>query len=320
MKRALDLSESEIIAAVNEKFGCNFNELEFLPAGESSWVYIVVDETGRKSVLKILKLPEVSTVEVLESLSNRSFRWMPQFKKSIQGNLWEEIGGLYFSIQEFIHADTLHNTLDTPSNKDLHQLGVVLYELHSLRLEQSELLHVTRESFDSPLINMAHSAVREVVKQMNPSSAIESVRDCLIAQKGSIDQLFINIKEYGSELSKATNDLVLTHGDVHSGNILQSSNGLYLVDWDEAMLSLPEMDFKYFNDEQLSVISQGYGRDLLKSRLQIQYYRNLQMIRALWFWPTKLLSTEGKEQQLTAMTTLELFDSSPHLRRALEKF
>lgn len=320
MKTPSNLSEAEILQTVNEHFEIGAATLEFLPIGESAWIYVATDVEGQKTIIKAQEQLDLASSEVLELLRQQNYSWMPHLMTSADGRVWEKVGSLYFSAQQYIGSVSLNHAGSEPRDTYLHTLGVMLKDLHTVQFKADELPHVKQEQFDSPLVELAHKAVEAITSHTGSNPAVQAVQQCFETQKDKLDQLFINIKRYGDELFRQPHNFRLTHGDVHFGNIIEPPDGhLYLVDWDETSIALPEMDLKYFSNEQLTVISQGYGQDLLENRLAIQYYRNLQMIRALWFWPNKLLEAPDQEQDSLAKATVDIFSSSPFLLRALTK-
>ena len=53
----------------------------------------------------------------------------------------------------------------------------------------------------------------------------------------------------------ATNEAgVVTHGEPHPGNLIHTSNGLALVDWDTVALARPERDLWMFDDGTATAI------------------------------------------------------------------
>lgn len=318
MKTPLALGDSEIIHAINGRFSTDVTDLDFLPVGESSWIYVASDGEDHRSIIKAQEELNPATEEVLELLRSQDYKWMPQVVVSAAGHVWENIGSLYYSVQQYIGSVSLNHANSKPDDTYLRTVGAMLKDLHGIQFNEMQLQHVDRENFDSPLIAHAQAALEAIARQTEPTEAVRAVQSCFDAQAENIDQLFSNLARYGSDLRDAQPRLVLTHGDVHFGNIIEPSDDhLYLVDWDEASISLPAMDFKYFSDEQLAVISDGYGQNLLADRLQLQYYRNLLMVRALWFWPTKLLAAPIAEQGAIAKTTIDIFSLSPYFVRAL---
>jgi hypothetical protein len=123
------------------------------------------------------------------------------------------------------------------------------------------------------------------------------------------------------QLQNEYQPFVLTHGDVHFGNVLQSEDSrLYLIDWDWAALGLREYDLMYFDDEQLRVLSIGYEQDLLSRRSALDYFPTNLIIRALWFWINKALKPENNEELTHAANFVcDLFEVGTPLNSFLKR-
>lgn len=106
---------------------------------------------------------------------------------------------------------------------------------------------------------------------------------------------------------------------MHFGNTLETRDGkFYLIDWDSTIIGGIGHDLMYFNDAQLVDISLGYGNDLLADQENLQYYRNHLMLRFVWFWLNKAMSTNSAQDlQAVADTFTTAFDNSDYLLRAL---
>ncbi|MFC7623784.1 phosphotransferase [Microlunatus sp. GCM10028923] len=60
-------------------------------------------------------------------------------------------------------------------------------------------------------------------------------RDALLARLAEFDAI-------AATLPTSPDDLVLTHGEPHPGNLLRGPGGLHLIDWDTVGLAVPERD------------------------------------------------------------------------------
>lgn len=72
----------------------------------------------------------------------------------------------------------------------------------------------------------------------------------------------------------ADDDLVITHGEPHLGNVMRDGDALALVDWDTAGLALPERDLSIIDgitDDDLATYAEASGRSV--SRRALDFYR-----------------------------------------------
>jgi len=318
MKLPLTLSNSQIISTVNRLFDVHVTRVNFLPVGESSWIYIAVDKNGQRNVVKAQKEVTPASVEIMGELMRQRYKWTPAVMFSKRGVVWEEVDGIYFSLQQYIEPSELKHADSMPSKVYLQQIGQLLKELHSIRVNDASIAHVKTETFEFTTATLAKKALAQLHSSSSDTQSVRTVRTMMAQQNGQIAQLFKNCYTLGAVLAEQKLPMSITHGDLHFGNVIESTqHHLYVVDWDHAMIAPREHDLMYFSDEQLVAISDGYGRNLLENKVAIRYYRNYLLIRALWFWLHKLLEAEAVEQPAIASSIVRIFDDSPYLLRAL---
>jgi spectinomycin phosphotransferase len=89
----------------------------------------------------------------------------------------------------------------------------------------------------------------------------------LAAALGTFDELT-------AELTRSGGELVITHGEPHSGNLIRTDGGLLLIDWDMVGLALPERDLWWIVSEaraEAAQYTQLTGRAV--SETALSFYR-----------------------------------------------
>lgn len=317
MKTPLTLPDNDIIHAVNNAFSLAIVHLEFIPAGEASWLYKATAETGEQLVVKIQKSVAAAPSEVIAQLTEHHYQWIPESFLTAELLLWANAHGYYFSVQRFVDSEQSYEADSSPDNTYLEQVGRALAALHSQPFEPAKLPHVESEPFTLEGVATARQLLADILSNTDDNEHIQRARRVLQIHKASIEQLFVNLTTYTELLSTLPRKLTIVHGDMHFGNILAPKNDhLYLVDWDNAKYSLPEKDIMFYSDDQIQAVSKGYGRNLLEDRVVVQYFRNYLVIRALIFFLEKL--THGTVVDTSAADKIvEIFDMGPFMRRAL---
>jgi spectinomycin phosphotransferase len=70
----------------------------------------------------------------------------------------------------------------------------------------------------------------------------EPARHELARHVDTIDRALHHLDDLTQRLDDPAMDLVVTHGEAHPGNLLQTTSGLALIDWDTVALARPERD------------------------------------------------------------------------------
>ncbi len=320
MKKALENVERSLQQTIGEQFGVNIQQLDFVPIGESSWLYKATDAEGRSLAVKVQKDNNPAVDEARRLLAESEFPYVPAIHLAKDGNVQAAMGDFYVSVEDYVEHDDVKAHDATPEKDYLITLGKILRSLHSVVLPPiNGTSPIPIETFRSLYLSPAQESVVDFMDWSVDKPEARAIRDIVESNTDTINALFARSTELGPQLAAKQPELTLTHGDVHFGNILEAVNGeFYIVDWDSTIIGGVGHDLMYFSDKQLADISLGYGRDLLQDQENLQYYRNHLMLRFIWFWLNKARSSTT-EQGLQAVTETiaATFDNSDYLLRAL---
>jgi spectinomycin phosphotransferase len=70
----------------------------------------------------------------------------------------------------------------------------------------------------------------------------EPARQLVTEHAASLAAALDAFDKLAAELKASAGELVITHGEPHSGNLIRSDRGLLLIDWDTSGVALPERD------------------------------------------------------------------------------
>lgn len=73
-----------------------------------------------------------------------------------------------------------------------------------------------------------------------------------------IDLIRDLLAEFDRLAAQTSTKLVVTHGEPHPGNLIRTTDGLKLVDWDTVALAAPERDLSLFDDHTAYTNLTGY--------------------------------------------------------------
>lgn len=320
MKEALVNVETRLRHTIGEQFGVDIQRLDFVPVGESSWLYKATDVGGQLFAVKVQKDKNPAVDETRRLLAESEYRYVPAIHLTKDGNVQAVMGDLYVLVEDYVehYVVKVHDT--SPDKEYLITLGKALHSLHSIVVSPTNgTSPIPTESFRSHYLLPAKESIAQFMDWSADKPEAQTIRDIIESNSNTINALFSRSAELGAQLAAKQPQLRLTHGDVHFGNILEAKDGrFYIIDWDLAIIGGVGHDLMYFSDKQLAEISLGYGSDLLQDQENLQYYRNHLMLRFIWFWLNKAKSSDT-EQGLAAVTETigTTFKNSEHLLRAL---
>lgn len=320
MKKPLGIPSEYLQSTIAQQFGIRVKQLEFIPIGESSWLYKATDIDGKFLAVKVQREDNPAVNEARRLLTLSQYAYAPETYMAESGKAQANMGGLYVSIEDYIEHNDVKVHDSTPDQKYLQTLGRALRSLHDVEVPQSDSDgSIPVETFRSLYLAPAQETLANFMDWSAGKPQVERIKDVLINKSDAIQSLFDRSIELGTKLLKNPPKLILTHGDVHFGNTLETDDGhFYIIDWDSTIIGGAGHDLMYFSDAQLAEISIGYGSDLLADQDNLQYYRNHLMLRATWFWLNKAMSATSNEniQSLTE-TVLTIFNDSDYMLRAL---
>jgi spectinomycin phosphotransferase/16S rRNA (guanine(1405)-N(7))-methyltransferase len=88
----------------------------------------------------------------------------------------------------------------------------------------------------------------------------EPARALLAANAAAVVQRFGHYDDVAAEVAGRTDRMVLTHGEPHRGNTIDTADGVMLIDWDTALVAAPERDLWALADTDPTVLVEYTAR------------------------------------------------------------
>ena len=126
----------------------------------------------------------------------------------------------------------------TPAQRaDLVRL---LADLHGAT--EAALPVARRRHLDLPYRPQLQAALRELDRPWTGGPFSEPVRELLAGSAEELREWLRVFDQLAAEVDAAADDVVVTHGEPHAGNVLLGAGQTFLVDWDTVGLAPPERD------------------------------------------------------------------------------
>jgi aminoglycoside phosphotransferase (APT) family kinase protein len=162
------------------------------------------------------------------------------------GELSWQFGSTSAALFPFIAGQSLGER--GAAHTDAESLGAIFAQLHGIPSEVAAGL--PRESFDIKDLEKLKRYL-EILATSSPfSSAVRvEVESLLAAHRLFVERVALAIEKLQQSALRASFPLVITHGDAHLWNIISSDRGgLFVIDWDLALLAPLERDIAIFQD------------------------------------------------------------------------
>lgn len=272
MKHRLNVNDSVIVAAVQNSFGITLQSLEFLPVGEGAWAYKGVDANNKEWFVKLCRLDTSNVAQVTSYLHNDLelpfvlSPILPQGQKATP-----KINDTYVSIYPYIEGETL--SYDNLNKEYLVEIASDLRKLHDATLSQYIESLLPKETFDKYQATVP-VLIDKASHYEGNDELLQQLRAVINAYSEAIEQSIRNARTISDYCKGQTYDMVVCHTDIHPFNVMKTSNGLKMIDWDAIMLAPREDDLRFYGAENRgdTAFHRAYGMDYQVDQNLITYY------------------------------------------------
>lgn len=118
------------------------------------------------------------------------------------------------------------------------------------------------------------SALGEADRTWTGGPYSEPARVWLSAVAGTVRRAVHTFDRLADEVASSKREPVITHGEPHAGNLIRTTDRLFLVDWDTVALAPPERDLWMLDDgteDGLTAYTEATGIEV--DRVALAYYR-----------------------------------------------
>lgn len=303
-----NISNEKLIFSLNENYSIQATDIEFLPIGNdpSAFAYRVETENQTIFFLKLKKgHSNFAGLSVPHFLKDNGIRQVISPLLTKRQELSVEVDEFTLILYPFIKGSEAMEIGLT--NSQWTELGSALKRIHTTHLTNNILQFIRRESF-IPKWNESVKVFHQRVNIQEYDDPYQSQLALFWKEKSEIIGTIIErIEEIGTRLQRANLEFFLCHADIHTANILITSNQqMFIIDWDGTMLAPKERDLMFVaNLEVDSPFIKGYG-DVQINRLALAYYR--------YEWCVQ----EFSEYSEIIFSTTEIGESTK--KHAIEKF
>jgi hypothetical protein len=257
-----DLDDTDIVAAVAAGWGVTVDDVEYAAVGFGSHHWRATTPTGRWFVtvddLDARRRTSTDTrvdvtdrltcaLTVARSLSDAGLDFVVAPVRTTAGSIVHPIGDRYVAAL-YPHVDgETHEWGRYPTNADCRAVLDRLIALH--QVDPSIAAVALVDDFAIPARDRLVVALADPDASWGPGPFAESAHAMVRAHAdrsaralGAYDQLVARVVHRRDRM-------VLTHGEPHRGNTIDTPDGVVLIDWDTALLAPPERDLWMLVDD-----------------------------------------------------------------------
>ncbi|KUK77732.1 MAG: spectinomycin phosphotransferase [candidate division WS6 bacterium 34_10] len=215
-------------------------QMNFVPLGEESYCWKVETKT-ETLFLKYCTQERISRNlskinSLLFSLSNYDFIVPPI---PINGKTEQPFKEGYIYASNFIEGKVQPmSTLEIPS-RVISRINAIMAQIHTFKVD---IEGFSKENFN-------YNFREEYTKILNDIDKGKEIPELTSKDVKKVDAMIVKLEKMTANFVKNSPSMVLTHGDITGGNIVETKEGgIKLLDWDEAKIAPKERDINFIND------------------------------------------------------------------------
>jgi spectinomycin phosphotransferase len=283
MRESPRLAETAITEALQTHYGLQATDLAFLPVGNdsASSAYCVETTDGATYYLKARARSGFSLASLIvpHYLHRQGMpHIIPPLITASRG-LSVSVEGFALSLYPFVHGRMgAHGGL---SETQWQELGALVRRLHSTHLPPEIAVIVPRETY-TPSRHSLMEDLEAAVCWSELTGAQQRLSEFWHSRQETIGEVVDRCDALARHQRQAAGPLVLCHADLHPWNtLIDTSDRLWLVDWDEVILALKERDLMFVvggigtqtgRPQDTAHFLEGYGNAVIDPDA-LAYYR-----------------------------------------------
>ena len=279
------LAEDDLVAALRTHYGIAATSAELVPGGEdaNAWVYRV--EARQMQTPYLVK---VRTADRRNEAATAIPRYLHEGGvahvvapiRSAAGSLSVEAAGFSLTVYPFIEGRT--GTDAGLSERHWRALGHIVRRLHDDVLPPNLLELLATETYRRAEIDTIRQIDNAVSARRFADPVQGEIAKFWVSQRDRMHDLTARTDELGRQLERRALPLVACHADLHTWNVMiDDSDGLWVVDWDEVVRAPKERDLMFVvggihsdlvAPHETALFFEGYG-DVIVDPLALSFYR-----------------------------------------------
>ncbi|HAT8894499.1 TPA: aminoglycoside phosphotransferase family protein [Legionella pneumophila] len=253
----LNYSDEQLMDFLRQGYRIVSSKLHFVEVG-SFYGFIVETNTDKKYFLKVYPeyqslVPIHPTIESLHQTGIALNRFKHEFGMNNLSYMLADVAGHYCFMTNgliltlFDYIEGIHPSY-SPNQLLADKMAILLFQLHQIPIK--EFSTFAREDFNIEYALGLAAWVEHQVKIQETTHAL-SMLSQLDENKENLLNGLTRLQLGREQFNKQGLSFVITHGDPHHYNVLQTPLDLWLVDWDGIKIAPRERDLWHYLDASL---------------------------------------------------------------------
>lgn len=244
-ERPAGITDAEVADALRERWLLDVVELDYAAVGYGGYHWTAVDTAGARWFATASRVTDPAdiadlraTMTAVRELADAGLDFVVAPVPAIDGAVVSQSGASYaITVFPFIDGVPLHwRDALSPTDRLL-----VVHMLAALHTAARPRRPVPIRDLNPRSRGQLEIALRERDRPWRGGPYSEAARALISNHADALMTALAGYDELVEEVA-ATSSLVLTHGELHPGNLIRSGDTFRLIDWDTAGLAPPERD------------------------------------------------------------------------------
>jgi spectinomycin phosphotransferase/16S rRNA (guanine(1405)-N(7))-methyltransferase len=250
-----DLPESALAETLDDLWGIRAASLEYQAVGFGSHHWLVTDMAGRRLFATVDDLAAklhtatdttgaafgrltaaFGTALALRTQAGLSFVTSPL--TTADGQFLARLCDRYsLVVHPYLTGKEAGHDGEFASDDDRRTVVGMLIQVHAARVGQPRA-----DDFVVPKLDTLQTMMATPGDQWHSGPYAQAAQKLLRAHVNDLRLLVTAYQDLARRVASRPERMVITHGEPHASNVIVTSDGLALVDWDTALLAPPERD------------------------------------------------------------------------------
>ncbi|MFH1801454.1 MAG: phosphotransferase [archaeon] len=225
-------------------------EIDYFPIGEDGASYIIKTRNKKYYCKVYNKFPIAYasirkikiTMDFLFCINKRfGFQNAPLPVKNKHRNVISKFKGHPVVLYNYINGRNLRKL----SKEDYKKLGRILANLHLIN--KKHFPKIKNEKIDLEWEKRILKSIKELKKgRFHKDSNCGVLKKVILGNEGIFLKGISFLEKRVKYIHKKRKNYIISHNDLHWGNLMKGDDRIFLLDWDGLELALPEKDLMFF--------------------------------------------------------------------------
>jgi len=308
--------DDKIKLLIKDRYGFQIQSIVDAPRQFVAETYIIESSNQKyfcKIITKPLFIPHVlDSLPILKGIHQTGFDRLNYPISALNGDLYQYQNNVLIVLFNYIEAPQSFEY-------DNYALGKLIASLHKITPPIG--IFLPEENFSYKYQNEFENQLTQILIVNHEDKIVISLQKLISKYETEMKNDYDNFIKLSQKLKETKQAKVITHGDPGGNILVKSPKDLYLIDWDDILLSAPERDTWFFQDNLKFIKGyQGVFSNYSPNPKLNHFFTYKRYFEDLMEYFTEILGSGSETYRLKNLKALEHDCFEGWLRPAIRQF